>query len=116
MAPSRRLFFPETLALFHTAVARAGPANITIDDTDTRYFTFDRVPTDNPPSWAAISPTAPCAYCSAQPPTADIYNQTWHDGEEVSTGSFTFQGAFSLVLVSLVSTPRDRIRGVYLRN
>ncbi|KAJ7751359.1 hypothetical protein B0H16DRAFT_1840573 [Mycena metata] len=34
----------------------------------------------------------PCGYCSAQPPTTDIQNQTWHDGSNNTAGSLTFQG------------------------
>jgi hypothetical protein len=64
---------------------------LTVDDTNTTFFNF--IDADvNPPSWAAISPGDPCAYCSAQPQTVSIYDQTWHDGSVGSAGSFTFQG------------------------
>ncbi|KAF7314155.1 hypothetical protein HMN09_00574800 [Mycena chlorophos] len=67
--------------------------NLTIDDTNTSFFTFGGVNgTNSPPEWAAITPSTPCDYCSAQPPTTDIYNKTWHDGSVGSRGSFTFNG------------------------
>ncbi|KAJ6461848.1 hypothetical protein C8R47DRAFT_1159101 [Mycena vitilis] len=67
--------------------------NLTIDDTNTAYFTFTNDPDANPPSWAAVAPATPCLYCSAQPKTDQIHNQTWHDGSVGSAGSFTFQGS-----------------------
>ncbi|KAJ7150598.1 hypothetical protein C8R46DRAFT_1358147 [Mycena filopes] len=73
--------------------ARAALTNRTIDDQDATFFTFNGSADANPPSWAAITPAAPCGYCSAQPHTTDIHNQTWHDGSVGSIGSFTFQGA-----------------------
>ncbi|KAJ7492974.1 hypothetical protein B0H11DRAFT_2006804 [Mycena galericulata] len=78
-----------------TVSVRAVPTNITIDDSNDAYFTWTEDP-DSPPvliPWAAITPTTPCDYCSAQPQTTDIYNKTWHDGGNNSAGSFTFQGS-----------------------
>ncbi|KAF7368622.1 hypothetical protein MVEN_00186100 [Mycena venus] len=76
-------------------ITRATLTNVTIDDTDLSYFTWtedtDVFPQPTIP-WAAITPTTPCDYCSAQPQTTDIHNQTWHDGSNNSAGSFTFQG------------------------
>ncbi|KAJ7064043.1 hypothetical protein C8F01DRAFT_1229591 [Mycena amicta] len=80
-----------TLTLLSSPVVRAGLTNLTIDDTDTTYFSFSNGST-NPPAWAAITPQTPCNYCSAQPQTKDIHNQTWHDGSVGSVGSFTFNG------------------------
>jgi hypothetical protein len=79
--------------------ASAAFINLTIDDTNSTFFSFtdaDR----NPPSWAAITPSAPCVYCSAKPKTDRIHNQTWHDGGVGSAGSFTFQGAYRFGLSS----------------
>ncbi|KAJ7443113.1 hypothetical protein FB451DRAFT_1437738 [Mycena latifolia] len=77
----------------------AVPTNLTIDDTNTTYFTWAenavQFPVPNP-IWAAATVSHPCDYCSAQPegvdPTA-IYNQTWRDGTVGSTASLTFQGS-----------------------
>ncbi|KAJ7466454.1 hypothetical protein FB451DRAFT_1369674 [Mycena latifolia] len=68
-------------------------SNLTIDDTNTTFFTWMDDPAANPPSWAAITPATPCLYCSAQPQTRLIHNRTWHDGRSGSAGSFTFQGS-----------------------
>nr|GAT44511.1 predicted protein [Mycena chlorophos] len=80
-----------------------GTTNITIDDTDSRYFTWDNL-TDADgaaqPGWNAASTSHRCS-CSAQPDlnateavqAADIYNLTWHDGDLGSAGSFTFNGS-----------------------
>ncbi|KAJ7312861.1 hypothetical protein DFH08DRAFT_1087423 [Mycena albidolilacea] len=83
-----------TLAILSTS--QADLTNITIDDSDLAYFTWIQNTGSFLPNlpWAAITPTSPCVYCSARPPqTADIYNQTWHDGSNNSAGSFTFQGS-----------------------
>ncbi|KAJ7676967.1 hypothetical protein DFH06DRAFT_1169444 [Mycena polygramma] len=88
-------FLVFSLCLFLRS-ANAALANLTIDDSDLTYFTFTEDASVEPAPtrpWAAISPTTPCVYCSAQPPTADIYDQTWHDGTNNSAGSFTFQGS-----------------------
>ncbi|KAJ7887248.1 hypothetical protein B0H14DRAFT_1274354 [Mycena olivaceomarginata] len=84
------LFLP--LAFLIPTSVFAVLTNLTVDDTNTTFFNF--IDADvNPPSWAAISPGDPCAYCSAQPQTLSIYDQTWHDGSVGSAGSFTFQGS-----------------------
>ncbi|KAJ7325772.1 hypothetical protein DFH08DRAFT_1085026 [Mycena albidolilacea] len=93
MSPLRRpsaLFLP--LAFLIPTSIFAVLTNLTVDDTNTTFFNF--IDADaNPPSWAAISPGDPCAYCSAQPQTVSIYDQTWHDGSVGSAGSLTFQGS-----------------------
>ncbi|KAJ7744360.1 hypothetical protein B0H16DRAFT_991298 [Mycena metata] len=80
--------------LFAIPSSLATLTNVTIDDTDLSHFTWTQDP--NVPQatipWAAVSPSTPCGYCSAQPPTTDIQNQTWHDGSNNSAGSLTFQG------------------------
>ncbi|KAJ7241342.1 hypothetical protein B0H12DRAFT_1221557 [Mycena haematopus] len=76
------------------ACAGAVLTNVTIDDSNLSYFTWTEAPGIEPvPAfpWAAIAPGDPCLYCSAQPPTTDIHDQTWHDGSNNSAGSFTFQ-------------------------
>ncbi|KAK7026303.1 hypothetical protein R3P38DRAFT_1038088 [Favolaschia claudopus] len=74
------------------------PTNITIDDTNTTYFSFDQGPVvlENP-FWVPASVSNPCGYCSAQPgivsPPDSIFNQTWHDGKSGATGTLRFQGS-----------------------
>jgi hypothetical protein len=80
--------------------ANAVFTNLTIDDTNTSYFTWVEPPIQFPtpnPMWVAASVSDPCSYCSAQPQldpaaAAAIHNQTWRDGRVGSTGSLTFQG------------------------
>ncbi|KAJ6564008.1 hypothetical protein B0H19DRAFT_1258525 [Mycena capillaripes] len=95
--------------LLLTPFVHAALTNLTIDDTNSTYFTFTDADS-NPPSWAAITPGAPCVYCSAQPPTDRIHNQTWHDGSVGSAGSFTFQGATPPLAPSPVHRARCCIR------
>ncbi|KAJ6564097.1 hypothetical protein B0H19DRAFT_1067690 [Mycena capillaripes] len=88
----------------------AALTNLTIDDSDLAYFTWTEDPGVAPvPTlpWAAISPTTPCLYCSAQPQTADIYQQTWHDGTNNSAGSFTFQGSAVYIYGIDLSNPAN---------
>ncbi|KAK7063401.1 hypothetical protein R3P38DRAFT_3249060, partial [Favolaschia claudopus] len=81
-----------------TQAASLSPANITIDDTNTIYFSFDEGPVvlENP-FWVPASVSDPCGYCSAQPgivsSPGSILNQTWHDGRSGATGTFRFQGS-----------------------
>ncbi|KAJ7112727.1 hypothetical protein C8R44DRAFT_882477 [Mycena epipterygia] len=77
---------PVALALLFTHPVHGALTNLTIDDANSTFFTYS-------PAWAAISPDSPCDYCSAQPLTAQIHDQTWHDGSNGTSGSFTFQGA-----------------------
>ncbi|KAF7341534.1 hypothetical protein MVEN_01891100 [Mycena venus] len=86
---------PLLLTLAVISTSQAALTNITIDDSNLTCFTWIEdtgSPQPNLP-WAAITPTSPCLYCSAQPLTADIYNKTWHDGSNNSAASFTFQGS-----------------------
>ncbi|KAJ7635458.1 hypothetical protein DFH06DRAFT_1479123 [Mycena polygramma] len=84
---------PVALAfLLPTFIRASALTNLTIDDTNTTYFTFTNDDA-NPPRWAAITPTDPCVYCAARPKTDRIHNQTWHDGSVGSVGSFSFQGS-----------------------
>nr|GAT58955.1 predicted protein [Mycena chlorophos] len=84
------------LACLLVGAHAASLTNLTIDDANLTYFSWFEDPRIVPAPtfpWAAISPGNPCLYCSAQPPTADIHDQTWHDGSNNSEGTFTFQGA-----------------------
>ncbi|KAJ7101220.1 hypothetical protein B0H15DRAFT_406808 [Mycena belliarum] len=69
--------------------------NVTIDDSNTAYFNFilDTLTPGPTLPWAAITPSTPCLYCSAQPQTKNIENKTWHDGSNGSAGTLTFQGS-----------------------
>ncbi|KAJ6496432.1 hypothetical protein C8R45DRAFT_985885 [Mycena sanguinolenta] len=96
--PSRsRLLILSLPVLFATLPrpVRADPTNLTIDDANGTFFTWSEAPgfAVNAIPWAAIAPGDPCAYCSAQPPTADIHDGTWHDGANGSSGVFVFQGS-----------------------
>ncbi|KAJ7253871.1 hypothetical protein C8J57DRAFT_1347814 [Mycena rebaudengoi] len=84
---------PLPLVLLLIAFVAAVPTNVTIDDADLAYFTWSTSTSSTSAPWAAIAPGAPCDFCSAQPPTTDIQNQTWHDGTNLSSGSFVFQGS-----------------------
>ncbi|KAJ6502822.1 hypothetical protein C8R47DRAFT_1210872 [Mycena vitilis] len=104
------LFFLVFSLLFSLRSANAALVNLTIDDSDLTHFTFTEDPSVEPAPtrpWAAISPSTPCAYCSAQPPTADIYQQTWHDGTNNSAGSFTFQGSAVYIYGIDLSNPAN---------
>ncbi|KAJ6595795.1 hypothetical protein DFH09DRAFT_1357686 [Mycena vulgaris] len=67
------------------AQAYAALTNLTIDDTNSTYWTFAG-------SWHAVTPSAPCDGCLNQPDASQVYNSTWHDGA-LRSGSFTFQGS-----------------------
>ncbi|KAJ7253857.1 hypothetical protein C8J57DRAFT_1076565 [Mycena rebaudengoi] len=84
---------PLPLVLLLISLVAAVPTNVTIDDADLAYFTWSASTSSTSAPWAAIAPGAPCNFCSAQPPTTDIQNQTWHDGTNLSSGSFVFQGS-----------------------
>ncbi|KAJ6554353.1 hypothetical protein B0H19DRAFT_1153255 [Mycena capillaripes] len=64
--------------------AHAVLTNITIDDTNSTFWTWAG-------SWNAVTPTTPCG-CFAQPDPGLVYNSTWHDGL-LRSGSFAFQGS-----------------------
>ncbi|KAF7339699.1 hypothetical protein MSAN_02185300 [Mycena sanguinolenta] len=59
-------------------------SNITIDDTNSTFWTFVG-------SYNAVTPSTPCSGCVAQPDPGLAYNSTWHDGA-LRSGSFVFQG------------------------
>ncbi|KAJ6583542.1 hypothetical protein DFH09DRAFT_1144662 [Mycena vulgaris] len=77
----------------------AVPENLTIDDTNTNYFTWVEGPIQFPapnPVWAAASSSNPCGYCSARPDLGNataVHDQTWHDGRVGATASLTFRGS-----------------------
>ncbi|KAJ6543371.1 hypothetical protein DFH09DRAFT_1088809 [Mycena vulgaris] len=74
--------------------------SLTIDDTNTTYFTWPEGPTQRSPVWANASTANPCVYCAAHPEGDDpttIYEGTWHDGSVGSTRSLTFQGALAIL-------------------
>ncbi|KAJ7696617.1 hypothetical protein B0H14DRAFT_3040503 [Mycena olivaceomarginata] len=89
VAPHRPSALALALIFFFPAVF-AGVTNLTIDDTNSTFFDFVDNTNANPPSWAEIVPGDPCLYCSAQPQTTQIYNQTWHDGSVGSEGSAVY--------------------------
>ncbi|KAJ6449381.1 hypothetical protein C8R45DRAFT_1131063 [Mycena sanguinolenta] len=53
------------------------------------------------PPLDAISPGDPCAYCAAQPQTADIHNGTWHEGGQRQRGSVRVPGAVCIFGIDL---------------
>ncbi|KAF8213353.1 hypothetical protein K438DRAFT_1088447 [Mycena galopus ATCC 62051] len=72
-------------ALLAFGKAHAALTNITIDDTNSTYWTFVG-------SYHAVTPTTPCIGCTDNPDAGLVYNSTWHDGA-LRSGSFVFQGA-----------------------
>jgi hypothetical protein len=64
--------------------AFAASTNITVDDTDSKVWTFVG-------GWSAVTASTPCPSCFAQPDPKQVFNSSWHDGSVVS-GSVTFQG------------------------
>ncbi|KAF7369354.1 hypothetical protein MVEN_00264000 [Mycena venus] len=73
------------LAFSPTSQASATPVNLTIDDTNTTYWTWMG-------NWTAVTPTTPCPGCWLQPDASQAHNFTWHDGESLS-GSLNVQGS-----------------------
>ncbi|KAJ7924002.1 hypothetical protein B0H13DRAFT_2266853 [Mycena leptocephala] len=65
--------------------AFAASTNITVDDTDSKVWTFVG-------GWSEVTPSTPCPSCFAQPDPKQVFNSSWHDGSVVS-GSVTFQGS-----------------------
>src|ERR1700761_8825522 len=65
--------------------AFAASTNITVDDTNSTYWTFVG-------GWSGGTPETPCPGCFAQPDPTQVFNSSWHDGSVVS-GSITFQGS-----------------------
>ncbi|KAF7339702.1 hypothetical protein MSAN_02185600 [Mycena sanguinolenta] len=73
--------------------------NITVDDTNSAYFTFVG-------SWNAITPSTPCTKCFTQPDAGLAYNSTWHDGTLLS-GTFSFQGTAVYIYGIDVANPAN---------
>jgi hypothetical protein len=78
------LVFFAFIAPSPSSTVQAALTNVTIDDTNSNFWTFAG-------SWHAVTPTTPCGGCSKQPDPGLTHNSTWHDGE-LRSGSFTFQG------------------------
>ncbi|KAJ7500754.1 hypothetical protein B0H11DRAFT_1994317 [Mycena galericulata] len=73
------------LASWSSVKVHATLTNITIDDTNSTFWTWAGT------TWHAVTPSTPCSTCTAQPDPKLAYNSTWHDGSLLS-GAFTFQG------------------------
>ncbi|KAJ7829877.1 hypothetical protein B0H14DRAFT_3143769 [Mycena olivaceomarginata] len=73
------------LAFSPTSKADATTLNLTIDDTDTTYWTWAG-------NWTAVTPATPCHGCWLQPDASLAHNFTWHDGDSLS-GSLNVQGS-----------------------
>ncbi|KAJ7500745.1 hypothetical protein B0H11DRAFT_1994280 [Mycena galericulata] len=73
------------LASWSSVKVHATLTNITIDDTNSTFWTWAG-------TWNAVTPSTPCPACTAQPDPGLAYNSTWHDGS-LRSGAFTFQGA-----------------------
>ncbi|KAJ7491836.1 hypothetical protein B0H11DRAFT_2228636 [Mycena galericulata] len=63
------------LASWSSVKVYATLTNITIDDTNSTFWTWAG-------SWHTVTPSTPCLdpECSAQPDPGLAYNSTWHDG------------------------------------
>ncbi|KAJ7852044.1 hypothetical protein B0H14DRAFT_3866146 [Mycena olivaceomarginata] len=79
------LVFFAFIASSPTNTVQAALTNVTIDDTNSNFWTFAG-------SWNVVTPTTPCVGCFAQPDPGLAHNSTWHDGDFLA-GSFTFQGS-----------------------
>jgi hypothetical protein len=78
------LVFFAFIASSPSNTVQAALTNVTIDDTNSNFWTFAG-------SWNVVTPTTPCVGCFAQPDPGLAHNSTWHDGDFLA-GSFTFQG------------------------
>ncbi|KAJ6519551.1 hypothetical protein C8R45DRAFT_918550 [Mycena sanguinolenta] len=87
------------LAFLAFGKAHATLSNITIDDSNSAYFTFVG-------SYHAVTPNAPCEGCLDQPDPAQVYNSTWHDGA-LRSGSFVFQGTAVYIFGIDVNNPAN---------
>ncbi|KAF7369423.1 hypothetical protein MVEN_00271600 [Mycena venus] len=85
MVPARGIAIHTLLVLHGGWQAYAAVTNRTIDDTDTKFWSFFG-------PWSAITPSTPCSTCRATPDPEQAHNRTWHDGFGQS-GAFTFQGS-----------------------
>ncbi|KAJ7310968.1 hypothetical protein DFH08DRAFT_974126 [Mycena albidolilacea] len=74
--------------------AYAALTTITIDDSNSTFWTWETTPDDIDSSWHAITPTTPCsaANCVSGVDPAQVTDATWHDGH-LSSGSCKFQGS-----------------------
>ncbi|KAJ6523618.1 hypothetical protein B0H19DRAFT_1244196 [Mycena capillaripes] len=70
--------------LFAFGQAYAVLTNITIDDTNSIFWTFEG-------AYNVITSSTPCNTCLINPDPGSVYNNSWHDGA-LQTGSFVFQG------------------------
>ncbi|KAF8142651.1 hypothetical protein K438DRAFT_1784540 [Mycena galopus ATCC 62051] len=73
------------LMSFSTGLASAVPTNITIDDTNSTFWTYIGPYND-------VTPSTPVPGSLVQPNPELAYNRTWHDGGTRS-GTFIFQGS-----------------------
>ncbi|KAJ7503847.1 hypothetical protein B0H11DRAFT_2355684 [Mycena galericulata] len=73
------------LAFWSIAQVYATLTNITIDDTNSTFWSWVG-------TWNVVTPSTPCHECFAKPDPDLVYNSTWHDGP-LRSGAFTFQGA-----------------------
>ncbi|KAJ7485326.1 hypothetical protein FB451DRAFT_1229234 [Mycena latifolia] len=72
-------------ALLASTPAHAALTNLTIDDTNSTFWTWAG-------SWSAVTPSTPCPGCFAQPDASKAHDSSWHDGS-LGSGSCTFQGS-----------------------
>ncbi|KAJ7253869.1 hypothetical protein C8J57DRAFT_1658916 [Mycena rebaudengoi] len=77
---------PLPLVLLLISLVAAVPKNVTIDDADLAYFHLVRL---HQLDLRAVGSHRP----RRAPPTTGIQNQTWHDGMNLSSGSFVFAGS-----------------------
>ncbi|KAJ7131708.1 hypothetical protein C8R43DRAFT_657578 [Mycena crocata] len=75
---------PVIYLFFHSANASA--TNITIDDTNSTFFTYTQ-------SWNAVTLSTPCPTCFWQLDASQLYNNSWHDAAESRSASCTFRGS-----------------------
>ncbi|KAJ7814610.1 hypothetical protein B0H14DRAFT_3476903 [Mycena olivaceomarginata] len=80
-------------------VVQAALTNVTIDDTNSNFWTFAG-------SWHAVTPTTPCDGCFAQPDPGLTHNSHGTTANFVS-GSFTFQGAAAYIYGIDVADPAN---------
>jgi hypothetical protein len=72
------------LMSFSTRLASAALTNITIDDTNSTFWTYIG-------PYNVVTPSTPVPGSLVQPDPELAYNMTWHDGGTRS-GTFMFQG------------------------
>ncbi|KAJ7461785.1 hypothetical protein B0H11DRAFT_115077 [Mycena galericulata] len=74
------------LSAFSYLLSDSYAFNLTIDDTNSTFFTWTQ-------SYNEVTPSSPCPTCFWQLDASQMYNQTWHDGAEDRSGSCTFRGS-----------------------